>query len=177
MLFRALTFNQPGGHKANGGSINITSTYWTTIGSVVACRLAPGEFTEMIAPGIGVGPHDKEAENWRNIRIGSWIGAQVGDEVTFTPAAVLLNSDRAPSDGEPDWWLNFIKNRLSLAAPLPADAAERGACSSAPSTIFSARSRQRRNAPLSPPIANRTHSIHWRNGSRNAQARRPTPVR
>jgi beta-lactamase regulating signal transducer with metallopeptidase domain len=126
VLFRALTFNQPGGHKANGGSINITSTYWTTIGSVVACRLAPGEFTEMIAPGIGVGPHDKEAENWRNIRIGSWIGAQVGDEVTFTPAAVLLNSDRAPSDGEPDWWLNFIKNRLSLAAPLPADAAERG---------------------------------------------------
>jgi len=129
VLFRALTFNQPGGHKArdaNGADININSVDWTTLAQVVACRLAPGECTEMIAPGIGVGPHDKEAENWRNIRIGSWIGAQVGDEVTFTPAAVLLNSDRAPSDGEPDWWLNFIKNRLSLAAPLPADAAERG---------------------------------------------------
>jgi hypothetical protein len=126
VVFRALTFNQPGGHKANGGNINITSVEWTTLGSVVACRLAPGEFTEMIAPGIGVGPHDKEVENWRNIRVGSWIGAQVGDEVTFTPAAVLLNSDRAPSNDEPDWWLNFIKNRLSLGAPLPADAAERG---------------------------------------------------
>ena len=35
-MFRALTFNQPGGHKANGGNINITSVEWTTLGSVVA---------------------------------------------------------------------------------------------------------------------------------------------
>ena len=129
VVFRTLTFNQSGEHKAidaKGANINITSTYWLTLARVVACRLAPGEFTEMTAPGIGVGTH-KEDEDWRGTRVGSWIDAKEGDVVTFTPAPVVLNGrhDGGRTDSDQDWWLDFIKDRLSLDAPLPADAGER----------------------------------------------------
>ena len=129
VVFRALTWNQasdPKARDAKDAEINIVSTYWTTLPQVVACRLAPGDFVEMIAAGIGVGAN-KDDEDWQGTRVGSWIEAKKGDEVTFTPGPVSLNGmnndDR--SNGEPGWWLDFITDRLSLDAPLPADAAER----------------------------------------------------
>jgi beta-lactamase regulating signal transducer with metallopeptidase domain len=130
VLFRALTWNQSGAHKARdakGAEINITATEWTTIPRIVACRLAAGEFLEVTAAGIGVGTN-KEVENRREIRVGAWVEAKVGDEVTFTPAPVSAtgNFTDERAKGEPGWWLDFIKDRLSLDSPLPADAAERG---------------------------------------------------
>jgi hypothetical protein len=130
VLFRALTWNQSGVHKArdaNGTEINISSVDWTTIPRIVACRLAPGEFMEVIGAGIGVGARG-DAEDWQNTRVGSWVEAMDGDEVTFAPAPVSVTGnftdDRAK--GEPGWWLDFINDRLSRDMPLPADAAERG---------------------------------------------------
>ncbi len=135
VVFRALTWNQSGGHQARdaqGAKININSTDWTTIPRVFACRLAPGEFIEVVAAGIGVGAN-KDQEDWRETRVGSWIEAKVGDDVTFQPDAVdcaVRDAPQPETDGaQPapeNWWLTFIKNRLSLDAPLPADAAERG---------------------------------------------------
>ncbi|MFO1046102.1 MAG: M56 family metallopeptidase [Planctomycetaceae bacterium] len=139
VLFQALTWNQSGEHKAHdsqGNSININSTYWTTIPRSFVCHLAPGEFIEVIGAGIAVGPN-KDDEDWRDarseVRVGSWIEAKAGDEVTFTPDAVHCvgrDSARQDDDVSPStpnfWWLKFIKDRLSFHAPLPADVNERG---------------------------------------------------
>lgn len=138
IVFRALTWNQSGEHKARdeqGTEININSTYWTTIPMTFACRLAPGEFLEVIGAGIGVGAN-KDDEDWRDarsdFRVGAWIEAKAGDEVTFSPAAVDAAGREGPHpEGEEaeatpqSWWLKFIKDRLSLDAPLPAAADER----------------------------------------------------
>jgi hypothetical protein len=130
VVFRALTWNQSGNHQARdakGAELKIVSISWTTIPRIVACRLAPGEFLEVTAAGIGVGA-DKDDEDWIGIRVGSWIEAKPGDEVTFTPAPVSLtgNFTDERAKGEPGWWLDFIKERLSRDLPLPAEAAERG---------------------------------------------------
>jgi hypothetical protein len=130
VVFRALTWNQSGHHQAHdakGAKLSIVSTEWTTIPRIVACRLAPGEFLEVTAAGIGVGTN-KDDEDWRGIRVGSWIEAKPGDEVTFTPAPVSLtgNFTDERAKGEPGWWLDFIKERLSRDLPLPVEAAERG---------------------------------------------------
>lgn len=134
VVFRALTWNQSGDHKAHdadGKEVNIVSTYWTTIPRTVACRLVPGEFLEVTAAGIGVGAN-KDEEDWRGTRVGSWIEAKEGDEVTFTPAPVSAdgqdNDELLPGAGlrgKSQWWLHFITNRLSLDKPLPSDAVER----------------------------------------------------
>lgn len=129
VMFRALTWNQSGAHKARdakGAEINITAVEWTTIPRIIACRLASGEFLEVTAAGIGVGT-DKEVDNRREIGVGAWVEAKVGDEVTFTPAPVSAtgNFTDERAKGEPGWWLDFIKDRLSQDSPLPADVAER----------------------------------------------------
>ena len=129
VVFRVLTWNQSSGHKARdakGAAIKIDSTYWTTIPQIVACRLAPGEYTEVTGAGIGVGAN-KDREDWRGTRVGAWIEAKEGDEVTFTPDTVSAdgNDGRARPLGEFPWWLAFITNRLNRDAPLPGDAAER----------------------------------------------------
>ena len=128
VMFRALTWNQSGSHKtrdAKGAEIRISAVSWTTIPQIFACRLAPGEFTEVTGAGIGVGAN-RDDEDWRGTRVGAWIEAKEGDEVTFTPAPVSAdgNDGRAGVLGEP-WWLAFVTNRLNRDAPLPADAAER----------------------------------------------------
>lgn len=130
VVFRTRTWHQSGGHKArdaNGAEIQIESTEWTTIGRLTTFRLAPGEFIELNAAGIGVGAN-KNDEDWQNTRVGSWIDAKAGDDVTFTPDAVPLNDwneDIAVLGGEPRWWLDFITARLARHLPLPADQAER----------------------------------------------------
>ena len=90
------------GARANG-------IEWTTIPRVVACRLAPGEFLEVIGAGIGVGPL-RDTEDWQNTRVGSWVEAKEGDTVTFTPAPVSAtgNFTDERAQGEPGWWLGFI---------------------------------------------------------------------
>jgi RNA polymerase sigma factor (sigma-70 family) len=128
-VFRTRTWHQSGGHKARdaqGAEINIDSTEWTTIGQLTAFRLAPGEFVEVVGAGIGVGAN-KDDEDWRNTRVGSWIDAKAGDEVTFTPDAVPLNdwNEAVPQGGQPGWWPDFIAKRLARDLPLPADADER----------------------------------------------------
>ncbi|MEX2286164.1 MAG: M56 family metallopeptidase [Planctomycetaceae bacterium] len=131
VVFRALTWNQSGSHKARdakGTEINISSTYWTTLPRVVAFRLAPGEYTEVAAASIGVGAN-KNNEDWQGTRVGSWIEAKEGDDVTFTPAPVSVNGKDDAGRlnlGESSWWLDFITDRLRRDMPLPADAPERG---------------------------------------------------
>ena len=129
VLFRALTWYQSAYHKARnavGDDIKINSTHWTTIPLEVVCRLEPGEFAESHAAGIGVGS-DGDEEDWQQVRVGSRISANVGEEVTLTPAPVSVEGRRnmGSADDGPDWWLAFIKDRLSLDAPLPAIEGER----------------------------------------------------
>ncbi len=129
VVFRVLTWNQSAGHKAhdaNGAELRIYSTSWTTIPQVVACRLAPGEFTEVVGAGIGVGPN-RHWEDWRGTRVGSWIHTKEGDDVTFTPSMVSVAGKFMNKDarGDSGWWLEFITNRLNRDMPLPSAAAER----------------------------------------------------
>jgi hypothetical protein len=128
VVFRARTWHQ-GSHKAqdaNGADIKVESTNWLTRAPLVPFRLAPNEFVELTATGIGIGPHDNN-ENWQNTRIGSWIEAKEGDEITVSTLPVPLSDwdEEIPLQGEPRWWLEFITGRLSRRLPLPADAEER----------------------------------------------------
>ena len=126
VVFRALTWNQSNAHKARdakGAEIGVSSVYWLTRPVILACRLAPGEYTEVTGAGIGVGSQN-DAKEAQNIRVGFWVNAKEGDEVTFAPAPVSMNGKARP-DAVADWWPAFIKDRLSLDAPLPAAAAER----------------------------------------------------
>jgi hypothetical protein len=126
VVFRTRTWHQSGGHKARdakGANIAIETTDWTTIGRLTTFRLAPGEFVDLNAAGIGVGKN-KNDEDWQNTRVGSWLDVKAGDDVTFTPDAVPLsdwNEDQSAL-GEPRWWLDHIKARLSRHLPFPADA-------------------------------------------------------
>src|SRR5207253_2183164 len=79
VVFRTRAWHQLG-HKAN---VDIESTQWLTIGRFMAYRLWPGEFIELIGPGIGVGAN-KNNEIWQNTNVGSWVDAMAGDEVTMT---------------------------------------------------------------------------------------------
>lgn len=129
VVFRTRTWHQSAEHQARdaqGAGIKNDSTSWTTRGRLVPFRLAPGEFIEVIAAGIGVGAN-KDADDWQNSRVGSWIDAKAGDDVTFTPAAVPLSdwNEKSPPAGEPGWWLDHITARLRRTLPLPADKAER----------------------------------------------------
>ena len=128
VVFRTRTFHQPG-HTAtdeNGEEIKVDSTHWTTLGRLMPFRLAPSEFIEVNAPGIGIGA-DRNVEDWQNIRVGSWIDAKPGDIVTVTTAPVPLAdwNEQPPPDREPRWWLDHITARLSRHLPFPAAKAER----------------------------------------------------
>ncbi len=127
IFFVANSFNQAGGEArdAKGAEVKMSATYWTTIGQLIVFRLAPGQYCELTAPGICVGTMNNDDEEWSDVRIGAWIEAQAGHEVTFTPEPVSVNGTRGGGEGDPKMWLGFIKERLSLDTPLPADAAER----------------------------------------------------
>ena len=128
VVFRTRAWHQLG-HKANdakGADINVESVDWLTIGRLTAYRLWPGEFVELIGPGIGVGAN-KNDEIWQNTSVGSWVEAKAGDDVTITTSPLPLYdwNEKVPENGEPQWWLDFIKANLALQLPLPADPEER----------------------------------------------------
>jgi beta-lactamase regulating signal transducer with metallopeptidase domain len=129
VVFRTRSWHQSGQHKAhdeNGANIQIDSTDWTTHSPLVPFRLAPGEFVELSAAGIGVGAKEIEVD-WQGVRVGARIEAKENDEVTFTPDSVPLSDwmEPPPPDGEPGWWSGFVGERLNGDLPLPAAADER----------------------------------------------------
>jgi beta-lactamase regulating signal transducer with metallopeptidase domain len=129
VFFRTQDWHQSSQHKArdaSGADIQVTSTYWTRLSHLEAFRLAPGEYVALPAAGIGIGK-DKNQEDWTNTRVGAWIHAKAGDEVTFTPDGLDLSDSKEPPqrDGQPGWWPEFIAARLALEVPLPAMADER----------------------------------------------------
>ncbi|HSG68953.1 MAG TPA: hypothetical protein VLA12_00985, partial [Planctomycetaceae bacterium] len=128
VVFRTENFHQVAhsATDANGEAVKTESTYWTTLGRFLPYRLAPGEYVELYAPGIGVGAN-REYEDWQNTRVGTWIDAKAGDEITFTTAAIPFYDgvEQPPTDHESGWWLDLIKARLARYEPLPDDAEER----------------------------------------------------
>jgi hypothetical protein len=126
VVFRSWSWHQAG-HKAtdvNGTDIKIFSLEWTTLGRLEPHRLAPGEFIEINTAGIGVGA-DRNVDNWQNIRVGSWVEAKQGDEVTLTTEPIPLADGNEKTNGEPRWWLDHITARLFRHQPFPADAEAR----------------------------------------------------
>ena len=128
MAFRAWSWRQ-GAHQAHdsrGAELKIESTHWLTRGLLTPVRLAPGEMIEVLSAGIGVGAN-KDPEDWQNSRVGSWIDAKPGDQVTVTTAPVPLSAWNEPASGDatPDWWRELVKERLRRRLPFPADADER----------------------------------------------------
>ncbi|MDB5350245.1 MAG: hypothetical protein JWN86_1492 [Planctomycetota bacterium] len=129
VVFRTRTWHQVQ-HKAidaKGVEIKVESTNWLTRGLLVPFRLEPGEFVEVNAPGIGVGPRGNHGDR-QNTGVGSWVEAKAGDDVTVTTGPVPLSDwNQTPDllDGEPRWWLDFITARLSRHLPFPADAEAR----------------------------------------------------
>lgn len=125
VVFRTRTWHQVG-HKAvdaKSMEIKVESTDWLTRGQLIAFRLAPGEFVEVVGPGIGVGPVGNH-EDWQNTRVGSWVEAKAGDDVTVISGPVPLSDwNEKPDlvDGQPRWWLDYIKARLARHLPFPAD--------------------------------------------------------
>lgn len=130
VVFRTRTWHQLA-HKAtdaNGADLKVDSTRWTTRGVLLWNRLAPGEFIEVSGPGIGVGPMGNR-EDWQQTRVGSWVEAQAGDEVTVTTASLPLmdwgDEKQLPLDGEMRFWRDQVTARLSRHLPFPAGKAER----------------------------------------------------
>jgi beta-lactamase regulating signal transducer with metallopeptidase domain len=128
VVFRTRTWHQAN-HRvtnASGAEIKVDSVEWTTRGRLVPFRLGPGEFVEVDAAGVGIGAN-RDDDDWQSVRVGSWVEATAGDDVTVTAGPVLLGdrSDDAQPGGEPRWWLDLITNRVARHLPLPADAEER----------------------------------------------------
>jgi hypothetical protein len=139
VIFRMPSWRQSSGHTARdakGAAIKLTSTYWSTLATKSIYRLAPGEYCETSAAGIGVGAKT-EGEDWANARVGSWIGAKPGDEVRISPAVVdvsplgggieMMNGlplSSAPKDAA-DLWEKILTERVERELPLPSAAAER----------------------------------------------------
>jgi hypothetical protein len=125
-------------HDAKDAAVKVSSTYWTTMARRMTYRLAPGEYCETPAPGIGVGAKT-EGEDWANVRVGAWIDAKEGDEVRFSPGDVEVRcspsvigttvEDGRPTNVDPkdamDLWERIIAERLQRELPLPPAAAER----------------------------------------------------
>ena len=129
VFLRVNSFNQSAAHTSvtkDEKEIPIASTYWTTMGQISACRLEPGEYIEVFGAGIGIGKNTDQ-EIWRNTRVGAWIDAKAGDEITFRPAQMTLSGKDGRRQGnDKTWWQEFVRSHLATYSPLPAEAAERG---------------------------------------------------
>lgn len=130
VVFRTRSWHQLG-HQATdtkGAAIKTESIDWLTRGPLQVFRLEPGEFIELSAPGIGVGPVGSR-EDWqdKDTRVGTWIEAKAGDQVTVTTGPLPLSdwNENPQADGEPRWWLDHIAARLSRHLPFPTDKAAR----------------------------------------------------
>jgi beta-lactamase regulating signal transducer with metallopeptidase domain len=128
VVFRAHTWNQ-GNHEAldaNGPKLKVEAIEWLTLSRLVPVRLAPGEYVEMHSTGIGVGTM-KEVKDRGDARVGSYVHAKPGDDVTITTAPIQLKdwNEQPGLGGGPRWWLDLITTHLAQSLPLPADAEER----------------------------------------------------
>ena len=125
VVFRARNWHQSNDHKArdaDGADVTLSSTRWLTRTQVVPFRLNPGDYVELPAAAIGVGPRGDGAA-WKNSRAGSWIEAKPGDEVTFQPASVALGVGEPDSvlNGDGSWWPRLVTARLHREMPVPED--------------------------------------------------------
>jgi hypothetical protein len=131
-LFRTPDWHQYPIHQArdaNGAPINVGASNWLRLSSLVNIRLAHGEFAEVETTSIVIGPRDQADGNWTGLRLGSWILAKAGDEVTFQPSAVTASEDpyTAPADRRKPvrMWFEIVNERIDREGPLPAAAADR----------------------------------------------------
>jgi beta-lactamase regulating signal transducer with metallopeptidase domain len=126
IAFVTRSFHQPKhtAKDAQGQAIATESAFWTTIGQPEAYRLHPGEYCEVYAPGIGIGARQEITDDSPAVRVGTWLLAKAGDDVTFVPGEVLLTGDHNGQINQ-DWWRQHIQDRLKQDAPLPADVKER----------------------------------------------------
>ncbi|MEI8212696.1 MAG: hypothetical protein WCI02_11150 [Planctomycetota bacterium] len=120
IAFATRSFQQPM-HVALGGLgefLATESVFWTTRGRPESYRLHPGEFCEVNAPGIRIGPREADVKDWSSVRVGTYLLVHPGDTVTFEPGEIALEASQ--QEGLPkDWWLATIRERLALASPLP----------------------------------------------------------
>jgi hypothetical protein len=132
IVFRTPDWHQFPNHQARdakGAPINVGAANWTRLASLVTIRLAPGEFAEVETTSIVIGPRDQADGNWTGLRLGAWILAKAGDEVTFQPAAVTASEDpyTAPAERRKPvrMWFDIVHERIDREMPLPAAAADR----------------------------------------------------
>ncbi len=93
-------------------------------------RLAPGEYCEVHAPGVGIGSPNQGDEEWATVGVGAWIEAKAGDDVRFSPDAVQTTKfEPGPVAGDAkeavDLWKQIIVERIERELPLPTGAADR----------------------------------------------------
>jgi beta-lactamase regulating signal transducer with metallopeptidase domain len=129
VVFRTRSWHhiEPSAKDVQGMEIGVESVTRFTRAPLMTWRLEPGRYIELSSPGFGLGKYG--FHHFRNEDITTWIGAKEGDAVTLLPGPLPLNDWNEPTalDGQPRWWLDFIRARLHLATPLPDDAAERKA--------------------------------------------------
>ena len=91
-------------------------------------RLAPGEYAEVEGHGLGVGSHETSSEK-SIYKVGCWIEAKEGDDVTFTPGKVPVSFQTwQDNEGLKDSitvWQEMIAARVMQESPMPAAAADR----------------------------------------------------
>lgn len=115
---------------ATGAEVEVSGISWTTIAMLVPVRLGPGEFIEINAPGVGLGPRAGMGP-WAGPRVGSNVLAKDGTELTLTHGSLALDGsgvgmrEDAPHIIGPGWWQAHIKARLARELPLPASGAKR----------------------------------------------------
>jgi beta-lactamase regulating signal transducer with metallopeptidase domain len=129
VVFRTRTWHQ-GNHTArdaSGAELKLDATHWLTRAPLVPFRLWPGEYIELTATGIGLGATRHDDQDWKSARVGSWIEAKAGDDVTVMTAPLPLSdwNQSPPKNGAPSWWLELIKADLAQNLPLPTDPEER----------------------------------------------------
>ena len=130
VVFKTETWHQDDPHtarNAEGGVINVDSTFYTGETPMATYRLEQGEYVAVLGHGIGIGagPYIEERSTGS---IGAWIEAKKGDEVSFSS---LVDANREGWTGLDDpkdpieLWKLVVLKRVEREAPLPATAADR----------------------------------------------------
>lgn len=131
VCFATENWIQSGGHKAKdakGNEIGVWAVQRMGHRLRMVFRLAPGEYAEVEGHGLGVGPHETASET-SIYKVGCWIEAKLNDEVTFTPANVLVSfqtwRDNEGLKDSTTVWREMIAARVAQESPIPAAAADR----------------------------------------------------